>query len=78
MGFTGKQALIIGGSSGMGLESARLLVQAGAAVTLVGRSREKLEGARKTFAAPDKVHTFPCDLTHRDNVASLVRHGATG
>ena len=37
MSFPDKQALIIGGSSGMGLEIARLLVHAGASVTIVGR-----------------------------------------
>ena len=35
MRFSNKQALIIGGSSGMGLEAGRLLVNAGASVTKV-------------------------------------------
>jgi NAD(P)-dependent dehydrogenase (short-subunit alcohol dehydrogenase family) len=48
MSFENKEALIIGGSSGMGLEAARLLVNAGAAVTLIGRRKEKLEQARET------------------------------
>ena len=72
--FSDKEALIIGGSSGMGLEAARLLVHAGASVTLVGRRQEKLEGARETLDSPDKVHTFQCDLTRKDEVDSLVRH----
>jgi meso-butanediol dehydrogenase / (S,S)-butanediol dehydrogenase / diacetyl reductase len=63
MSFSDKEALIIGGGSGMGLEAARLLVHAGASVTLVGRRHEKLEGARATFDTPEKVHTFQCDLT---------------
>jgi NAD(P)-dependent dehydrogenase (short-subunit alcohol dehydrogenase family) len=74
MSFSGKEALIIGGSSGMGLDAAKLLVNAGASVTLVGRHREKLEGARKTFDTPDKVHTFQCDLTKMGDVDRLVRH----
>ena len=61
MSFSDKQALIIGGGSGIGLEAARLLVHAGASVTIVGRRLEKLEGARETFDAPDKVHTLQCD-----------------
>ena len=72
--FPDKEALIIGGSSGMGLEAARLLVHAGASVTLVGRRQEKLEGAREMLDSPDKVHTFQCDLTRKDEVNSLVRH----
>src|SRR5262249_9760377 len=74
MSFSNKEALIIGGGSGMGLETARLLVRAGASVTLVGRRHEKLKGTRETFDTPDKVHTFQCDLTRKDNVGSLVHH----
>jgi len=74
MGFSGKEALIVGGGSGMGLEAARLLVDAGTSVTLVGRRREKLEGARETFAYPDRVRTFQCDLTRKDELESLIRH----
>lgn len=74
MNFSDKEALIIGGGSGMGLEAARLLVHGCALVTLVGRHQEKLEGVRETFDTPDKVHTFQCDLTRKDDVGSLVRH----
>ena len=74
MSFSDKEALIIGGGSGIGLETARFLVHAGASVTLVGRRQEKLEGARETFATPDKVHTFQCDLTRKDDVGSFLRH----
>src|SRR5215831_13551749 len=74
MSFSNKEALIIGGGSGIGLETARLLVHAGASVTLVGRRPEKLEEACATFDTPDKVHTFQCDLTRKDDANSLVHH----
>ncbi len=74
MSFSDKEALIIGGGSGMGLEAAKFLVQRGASVTLVGRRQEKLKGARQTFDTSDKVHTFQCDLTRKDDVGSLVRY----
>ncbi len=74
MSFANKQALIIGGSSGMGLEVARMLVKAGAVVTLVGSKAEKLATARETFATPSSVQTFQCDLTNKDDVANLLRH----
>jgi NAD(P)-dependent dehydrogenase (short-subunit alcohol dehydrogenase family) len=74
MGFAGKEALIIGGGSGMGLEVARLLVHAGASVTMVGRRQAKLEGAREAFETPDKAHIFQCDLTKKDEVDNLIRH----
>jgi NAD(P)-dependent dehydrogenase (short-subunit alcohol dehydrogenase family) len=72
--FSNKQALIVGGGSGMGLEAGRLLVEAGASVTLVGRRQEKLDSARETFEAPDNVRTFQCDLTSREDVDRLSRH----
>jgi len=74
MGFSSKQALIIGGSSGMGLEAARMLVKAGAVVTLVGRNVDKLAAARGSVDAPERVQTFQCDLTSKDDVAKLLRH----
>lgn len=74
MKISNAQALIVGGSSGMGLEAGRLLVQAGASVTLVGRSGDKLEGARETIDASDAVKTFRCDLTSNEDVDELMRH----
>ena len=74
MRFSNKPALIVGGSSGMGLEAGRLLVDAGASVTLVGRRQEKLDGARETFDTPDNVRTFRCDLTKKEDVDRLIRY----
>jgi NAD(P)-dependent dehydrogenase (short-subunit alcohol dehydrogenase family) len=74
MSFSDKQALIIGGSSGMGLETARLLVNAGASVTMVGRQVEKLKTARETFEVPEKVNIYRCDLTVKDELGGLIRH----
>jgi NAD(P)-dependent dehydrogenase (short-subunit alcohol dehydrogenase family) len=73
MSFKDKQAFIVGGGSGMGLETARLLVEAGASVTLIGRSQEKLDRARETCKTPSKVRTFRCDLTRKEDVQRLIR-----
>jgi NAD(P)-dependent dehydrogenase (short-subunit alcohol dehydrogenase family) len=43
--LSGKVILVIGGSSGLGLSAAKAFVAAGARVTIVGRSREKLDSA---------------------------------
>ena len=45
--LTGKRAVFIGGSTGMGLASAKLAMKEGAQVVIAGRSREKLEQARE-------------------------------
>ena len=72
MKFSNKQALIIGGGSGMGLEAGKLLAAEGASVTLVGRRQEKLDDARETFDTPEKVKTYSCDLTNKGDLAKLI------
>lgn len=44
--FEGKHVVVTGGSSGIGLATARALVGFGASVTLVARNAERLEAAR--------------------------------
>jgi NAD(P)-dependent dehydrogenase (short-subunit alcohol dehydrogenase family) len=44
-GLTGQRAIVIGGGSGIGLGSARLLARDGARVTIAGRTEEKLRTA---------------------------------
>jgi NAD(P)-dependent dehydrogenase (short-subunit alcohol dehydrogenase family) len=51
--LSGKSALITGGAGGFGLSSAMLLARDGAAVTLMGRSADKLEAAA---AAIENAH----------------------
>jgi short-subunit dehydrogenase len=72
MRFTDKQTLIVGGSSGMGLESARLLVEEGASVTLVGRQQDKLDRARETCGPRGKVSTLRCDLRRQEDLERLI------
>lgn len=74
MKFSNKHALIIGGSSGMGLETAQLLVQEEAAVTLVGRHQEKLDAARDTFEKSNQVNTLQYDLTIKGDVDRLIEY----
>jgi len=61
LAFTGKKFLITGGSSGIGLEAARVLAEYGASVCLVSRSREKLESAVASLKGSGHVF-YPCDL----------------
>jgi len=73
----GAAALITGGGSGIGLECARRLVSEGCAVTIMGRTEERLrEGAAKLQeAAPDNglVRFAVGDAKSEDDVASAVR-----
>ena len=45
--YEGKRAVIIGGTSGMGLETAKMLLAGGARVLVTGRSPAGLESAQK-------------------------------
>jgi NAD(P)-dependent dehydrogenase (short-subunit alcohol dehydrogenase family) len=51
MKLADKTALITGGSSGIGLATARAMVAAGARVAITGRNTESLEAARKSLGA---------------------------
>lgn len=73
---TGRTALITGGNSGIGLETARVLATHGARVILAGRSQAKLEQAAESVraAAPKaRADTLVLDLS---DLAS-VRDAAT-
>ncbi|MFE6280970.1 SDR family oxidoreductase [Streptomyces sp. NPDC057877] len=48
----GKHALITGGTSGIGLETAREFLAEGASVAITGRSRERLAAAARELEAP--------------------------
>jgi NAD(P)-dependent dehydrogenase (short-subunit alcohol dehydrogenase family) len=69
------RALVVGGGSGIGLASARMLVADGAAVTLTGRTLSKLEHAADAICAdiPEaEVGVAVCDALIGDDVRRAV------
>lgn len=74
-----RSALVLGGTSGIGLGIARRLVAHGVRVTVAGRdpvrTEEVARGLRKTAPAADVRH-ISLDLTRPDGVAGALRqHG---
>lgn len=73
--LSGKAAIVSGGSSGMGLASARLLAQDGAAVLIMGRRPEKLqeglEGLREE-APGARIEAFCGDAGNAAQVQSAL------
>jgi len=66
MSLEGQKIIVVGGSSGMGLASAKALVEAGAKVVIAGRSQEKLQSAREHISGD--VETYSLDFTVEESV----------
>ena len=70
-------AVVTGGGSGIGVETARTLAAEGWTVVVAGRRRETLEAVA---AGHDRLHPVPADVTDQDSVHGLFdttvrRHG---
>jgi NAD(P)-dependent dehydrogenase (short-subunit alcohol dehydrogenase family) len=71
--FSGKKLLVVGGTSGMGKETARLVLAQGGNVVIVGNRPEKTEEARKELAALGQVSALTANLTKDEDVAALLK-----
>jgi len=60
--FSGKKLLVVGGTSGMGFETARQVLRNGGSVVLVGNRQDKAEQARSTLSAEGQVSIIVADL----------------
>ncbi len=72
--YEGKKVVIIGGTSGMGLATAKMLLDGGASVLVTGRSQEGLDSAQKELG--NEVIVVANDarsLTDLDALASRVK-----
>lgn len=65
-------ALIVGGSSGMGLATARLLARQGIKTMIVGKTPEKLEMAKRELSAFGNVEAIQANLYESDDVQRIV------
>jgi uncharacterized protein len=71
--WTGKVALVTGGSKGLGLAIARALVAAEAKVVINGRNQEQLAAVAAGLSLADRTCGWlPADVTQQDQVESLV------
>jgi len=70
--FAGKKLLVVGGTSGMGFATARLFLEQGGKVVVVGHRADKTEAARKELAELGDVDTVTADLTTEAGVGELM------
>ena len=72
--YEGKKVVIIGGTSGMGLATAKMLLEGGASVLVTGRSKEGLDSAQKELGNEAIVVASDArSLTDLDALASRVK-----
>ena len=69
MALEGERVVVVGGSSGIGLETARLAVAAGASVTIAGRSADRLRRAAADLGGA--VRSVVADVTDDGSVKAL-------
>lgn len=66
MGLEGQKVVVVGGSSGIGLEIARLAQSMGAQVTIASRSQDKLDAAKANIGG--SVKTVQIDVLQDSSV----------
>jgi len=65
-------ALIIGGSSGMGLATAKQLAKQGIEVVIVGRNEDKLNLSVKQISEHGKVQAIKADLYTKEGIKTIT------
>jgi NAD(P)-dependent dehydrogenase (short-subunit alcohol dehydrogenase family) len=68
--YDGKTAVVTGGNSGIGLATARLLVQEGARVLVSGRDPKTIAAARAELG--ERAIVVPSDTSQLDDIDALV------
>jgi len=74
--FTGRHAVVMGGSRGIGRSIALAFAAAGASVAICARGAEALEATRAelaSLAAPGaRIHAAPCDLSRAEAIVAFI------
>lgn len=69
--FKGKKLLVVGGTSGMGLETARMVLKAGGSVVLTGSKQDKAEAVRSELSSLGPVFVIVANLMTEEGMHSV-------
>lgn len=75
LGLKDKVAVIMGGTSGVGLKTAEMFLQEGAKVAICGRNVERKEKAYdhlQKFGSAESIYAATCDVTNKDEVNDFI------
>lgn len=73
MSFTQKNVVITGGTTGIGLATAKAFINAGANVVITGRSADNLKNAASEINSPN-LKTLVSDTSNMDGIAVLEKY----
>lgn len=71
--FAGKKLLVVGGTSGMGFETAKVILNNGGSVVLIGNRPEKVQQARQALDAKDRVALVVADLATEEGMTQVMK-----
>lgn len=71
--FKGRKLLVIGGTSGMGFEAARMVLREGGQAVIVGQRADKTETALRQLSADGPVSALAADITSATGLETLMQ-----
>jgi NAD(P)-dependent dehydrogenase (short-subunit alcohol dehydrogenase family) len=72
-GFEGKKMVVLGGTSGIGFQTAADVVEAGGSAVIIGRPGQKLDDAVANLSRSGSVWPISADLTDWDQVVEAQK-----
>ncbi|MGG0474940.1 SDR family oxidoreductase [Priestia aryabhattai] len=75
LGLRGKVAVIMGGTSGVGLKTAEVFLKEGAKVAICGRNENRMKSAQDhllSLAKKESVFSKACDVTLKSDVEAFI------
>src|SRR4030088_103295 len=74
LGIKGRRAIVTGGGSGIGYETARQFLEEGVRVLICGRNTDKINKARDKLAKKTggEIYVVKADMAKEDDIKRLV------